>query len=159
MPGGGGMLSATSVVLSARATLGAPTAADVTDGAAGGGGHDVRARNAAALPAAGADANGGTVAVRDVAVAAPDAAAFAVTGGAFVATGDLLGLPATAGAVLADPPAMPGDVLTRAALAVGAPEATSPAAAGEDSTGGGCVLRIARAPSVSGIPAGASLTT
>jgi hypothetical protein len=118
----------------------------VAGGDAAGGGHDVRARNAAALPAGGADMPGAAVpravASVDAAIAVAGAAALTVVVGLLAVTGDLLALCAAAGAVLA-----------------AGVEVTPPAAAGADSTGGGWVLRMTRAPSVSGIPAGASLTT
>ena len=138
MPGGGGVLPAIGGVLAAPV---APSRLDVAGGGAAGGGHDVRAANAAALPAGGADVTGADGAAPDTAVMVAGAAALTVVG-LLAVTGDLLALCAAAGTVLA-----------------ASVDVTPPAAAGEDSTGGGWVLRMTRAPSVSGIPAGASLTT
>src|SRR4051812_34531083 len=106
VPGGGGVLPAMGGVLAlpvAPSRLGAPDV--VAGGDAAGGGHDVRARNAAALPAGGADMPGAAVpravAAADTAVAVAGAAALTVVVGLLAVTGDLLALCAAAGAVLA----------------------------------------------------------
>jgi hypothetical protein len=130
-----------------------------TGGASASGGHDV-----AAVNAAGFTGGGGVLFVRGGSTEGGDPVA--AVGVALAALGDPGAdeEPLAAGTAATGVPETGVFALGMLARAFGAePPADEPLApplpGGMDSTGGGCVLSRARAPSVSGMPGGASLTT